>query len=138
MGEGSACGKGLPLCNALRYPDSKRWGIELSRLLALVVVLALLGWGCGRPQARDRGPAAVPPRVLCVELVPAPARDGDWWRLPPGPGRVEVRVAAEGAERVNVWLVPTGTETWESRHLSEPTPIPATAGPWCGSTLMPS
>lgn len=85
------------------------------RRLAAAMVMAglLVPAGC-----REAPPSASPRLYPIVVTTDPPLPDRDGWRvLPPGPGAVTIRVQAENATRVRVFLVPTGTETRESARL---------------------
>ncbi len=101
-----------------RAPGRRAWydrSMKLRRLtLSLVMASLLVPVGCrvAPPSSPPR-----PPRIVAVTTDP-PLPDRDGWRvLPQGAGAVTIRVQAENATRVRVFLVPTGTEMREGAQL---------------------
>ena len=54
--------------------------------------------------------------IGAVSTTPALACDGRWCAVPAGPGTLTLRAEVTGAHRVEFFLVPTGTETWDLRR----------------------
>jgi hypothetical protein len=57
------------------------------------------------------------PTITEVRIDPALPQEGAFYTLPTGPGQVRLMTAADNADRVHYFLVPTGTAT---RDLAEP------------------
>jgi hypothetical protein len=57
------------------------------------------------------------PTITEVRIDPALPQEGAFYTLPAGPGKVRLMTAADNADRVRYFLVPTGTGT---RDLAEP------------------
>ena len=62
-------------------------------------------------------PPAGPPEILHVAAIPTLRDDNGWWQLPDGGGTVGFTAVVRGADRVEFYLVPTGTNTWPQRTL---------------------
>ena len=58
------------------------------------------------------------PDVVSVFTYPAAlAEHGAWWELPTGVGSVSFNAKVERADRVQFYLVPTGTNGWAQRRV---------------------
>jgi hypothetical protein len=62
-------------------------------------------------------PPTGPPQILQVTAIPALPDENGWWQLPDGAGTVGFTAVVRGADRVEFYLVPTGTNTWPQRRL---------------------
>lgn len=76
-----------------------------------------------RPAGKPPAPAKpapetkpAPPVVGAVTTTPQLSCDGGWCTVPAGPGTITFRAEVTGANRVEFFLVPTGTETWDLRR----------------------
>jgi hypothetical protein len=70
------------------------------------------------PQRTTPAPRPEPARPVigAVTTTPRLACDGVWCTVPAGPGTVTFHVEVTGAYRVELFLVPTGTDTWALRR----------------------
>jgi hypothetical protein len=57
------------------------------------------------------------PEILQVATIPTLRDVSGWWQLPDGAGMVGFTATVRGADRVEFYLVPTGTNTWPQRRL---------------------
>ena len=64
-----------------------------------------------RPQPKPQ-----PPVIGAVSSTPRLSCDGGWCTLPAGAGAVTLRAEVTGANRVEFFVVPTGTGTWDLRR----------------------
>lgn len=62
-------------------------------------------------------PPAGRPEVLSVLPIPRLRDENGWWQLPDGAGSAGFTATVRGADRVEFYLVPTGTNTWPQRRL---------------------
>lgn len=67
------------------------------------------------PSTPPKPPKPPRPVIGTVSTTPQLSCDGGWCRLPATAGTVTFRVEATGARQVEVFLVPTGNETWNYR-----------------------
>lgn len=70
-------------------------------------------------------PAPRPPVIGTVSSVRRLSCDGPWCTLSPATGTVTFRSEVTGATRVEFFLVPTGTGTWDLRWAYPDEPVMA-------------
>jgi hypothetical protein len=69
------------------------------------------------PKPKPAAPRPKPaPLIGSVSTTPALPCEAGWCTLPTGPGTVTFRAEVTGAQRVEFFLVPTGTDTWDLRR----------------------
>jgi hypothetical protein len=55
------------------------------------------------------------PPYLSIDTIPKP--EGNWVYIQEGSGEMVIKVTTRNVQRIKVWIVPTGTQTWDERKL---------------------
>jgi hypothetical protein len=55
------------------------------------------------------------PPFLSIETIPKP--EGNWVYIQKGSGEMVIKAITRNVQRIKVWIVPTGTQTWAERKL---------------------
>lgn len=77
-------------------------------LFVTLVLLCLVVWERKITFAEE-------PPFLSVEAIPAP--EGNWVYIPEGSGEMVIKVTTRNVQKIKIWIVPTGSQTWDERRL---------------------
>lgn len=90
--------------------------IKLLTLTVFIFIFQLLTSNNIEASVRIKNTDNSLPQITSITTSPQPIRNG-WVCLPKGEGILDFNIKTKNANKITIWLVPMGTNTWKYRKL---------------------